>query len=115
MAETYLLAMRGPVQRRRDSNPGFRTELENLTGDGKGKSTSGSPARLKVPKHWPGSHCSIVAKKRSNVRGAKGAGHSRCHQTESTGNRRNSWMAAEGGNLQEWHEPDESRGSRPDL
>jgi hypothetical protein len=78
MAETYLLAMRGPVQRRRDSNPGFRTELENLTGDGKGKGTSGGPARLKVPKHWPGSHCSIVAWKRSNVRGAKGAGHSRC-------------------------------------
>jgi len=41
MAETYLLAMRGPVQRRRDSNLGFRTELENLTGDGKGKGTSG--------------------------------------------------------------------------
>jgi len=29
-----------------DSNLGFRTELENLTGDDKGKSTSGSPTRL---------------------------------------------------------------------
>jgi hypothetical protein len=36
MAATYLLAMRGPVQRRRDSNLGFRTELENRVGDGKG-------------------------------------------------------------------------------
>jgi hypothetical protein len=43
MAETYLLAMRGPVQRRRDSNPGFRTELENLTGDGKGKAQAVVP------------------------------------------------------------------------
>ena len=74
MAETYLLAMRGPVQRRRDSNPGFRTELENLTGDGKGKGTSGSPARPKVPKHRLGSDCSIVVEKRGNARGAKGAG-----------------------------------------
>ena len=41
MAGTYLLAMRGPVQRRRDSNPGFRTELENLIGAVKGKGTSG--------------------------------------------------------------------------
>ena len=41
MAETYLLAMRCPVLRRRDSHSGFCTELENLDGDGKGKGTSG--------------------------------------------------------------------------
>ena len=41
MAETYLLAMRCPVYRRRDSSFGFRTELENLACDGKGKGTSG--------------------------------------------------------------------------
>jgi len=77
MAETYILAMRRPVQRRRESSPGFRTELENLVGDGKGKGTSGRTMRPKVPKHRSGSHCSIVARKRSNVRGAKGAGHPR--------------------------------------
>jgi hypothetical protein len=49
MAGTYLLAMRGPVQRRRDSNLGFCAELENLADDGKGKDASGSPARSKVP------------------------------------------------------------------
>ena len=49
MAETCLLAMRCPVYRRRDSNLGFRMELENLFGDGKGKGTSGRPARPKVP------------------------------------------------------------------
>src|ERR1700729_1721550 len=41
MAETYLLAMRCPVCRRRDSHLGFRTELENLVGDAKGKGPSG--------------------------------------------------------------------------
>ena len=49
MAGTYLLAMWGPVQRRRESSLGFRAELENLVGDAKGKGTSGSPARPKVP------------------------------------------------------------------
>ena len=41
MAETYLLAIRCPVCRRRDFHSGFRTELENLTDDAKGKGTSG--------------------------------------------------------------------------
>ena len=77
MEDTYLLAMRGPAFRRHDSYPGFRTELESLGSDDKGKSTSGRTTRLKVPMHQPESHCSIVARKRSNVRGAKGAGHPR--------------------------------------
>ena len=41
MAGTYLLAMRCPVFRWRESHPGSRAELENLARDGKGKSTSG--------------------------------------------------------------------------
>ena len=41
MADTYLLAMRCPVYRRRDSHSGSRAELENLSGDAKGKGTSG--------------------------------------------------------------------------
>ena len=54
MEATYLLAMRCPVYRRRDSNPGFRTELENLAGDGKGKGPSGRTVRPKVPMRLPG-------------------------------------------------------------
>jgi hypothetical protein len=41
VADTYLLATRCPVYRRRESHLGFRTELENLAGDGKGKGSSG--------------------------------------------------------------------------
>jgi hypothetical protein len=43
MEETYLLAMRCPVYRRRDSHPGFRTELENLNGNDKGEGQAEAP------------------------------------------------------------------------
>ena len=97
MAETCLLAMRCPVYRWRDSDPGSRTELENLFGDGKGKGTSGTP-RPKVPRRRAGTDCPVVVMKRGNARGAKGAGHSRRIEW-STGNRRNP-VLAEGGSLQ---------------
>jgi hypothetical protein len=47
MEGTYLLAMRCPVQSRRESDPGFRAELEKLVGSAKGKGTSGRTVRLK--------------------------------------------------------------------
>ena len=75
--DTYLLTTRCPVFRRRDSHLGFRTELENLAGDGKGKGTSGRTVRPKVPMRQPGADCSVVAEKQSNACGAKGAGHRR--------------------------------------
>ena len=77
MAETWLLAMWCPGYRWRDSSLGSGTELENLSGVGKGKGASSSPARPKVPIRRTGADCPVVAMKRSNVRGAKGAGHSR--------------------------------------
>ena len=46
MADTYLLVKWCPVQSRRESDPGFRAELENLVGSVKGKGTSGRTARL---------------------------------------------------------------------
>ena len=75
MEGTCLLAMRCPVQSRRESDPGFRAELENLVGSVKGKGSSGRTARLKVPMGQPGADYSVVVMKRGNARGAKGAGH----------------------------------------
>jgi len=77
MAETWLLAVRCPGYRWRDSSSGSGMELENLSGGGKGKGTSGSPARPKVPMRRAGADCPVVARKRGNARGAKGAGHLR--------------------------------------
>ena len=86
MAGTYQLAMRCPVYRRRDSHLGSRTELENLAGDAKGESTSGEPARLKVPMRRRGADCFVVVMKRGNACGAKEAGHR--HWVRPTGNGR---------------------------
>jgi hypothetical protein len=77
MEETYLLAMRCPVYRGRDSFSGFRMELENLFGDVKGKGTSGGTARPKVLMRQTGADCPVVAVKRSNSRGAKRVGQPR--------------------------------------
>ena len=100
MAVTYLLAMRCPVYKQRDFHLGFDTELENLIGGVKGKGTSGRTARPKVPIRRLGADCSVVALKRGNSRGAKGAGHLRRNQFGSTGNGRNLLISAEGGSLQ---------------
>jgi len=77
VAGTYLRATRCPVYRRHDSHSGSRTELENLSNDAKGKGTSSEPARPKVPMRRAGADCSVIARKRGNARGAKGAGHRR--------------------------------------
>jgi hypothetical protein len=53
------------------------SSIENLVCDGKGKGTSGSPVRPKVPTRKPGANGFVVARKRGNSRGAKGAGHPR--------------------------------------
>ncbi len=98
-AVTYLLAVRCPVYRSRDSNSGFRTELENLVGDAKGKGTNGSPMRPKVPMRRPGADCSVVVMNRINSRGAKGAGHPRRDRYGPTGNRRSPLVSTEGGSL----------------
>src|SRR5471032_17893 len=111
MEETYLLAMRCPVYRRRESIPGFRTELENLAGDGKGKAQADEPRGRKYRCAGAGADCSVVVLKRGNARGAKGAGHPRRDrkgQRATGGTRWCRWKAVA---FNGWHEPCESRGS----
>ena len=80
---TYLLSMWRPVWRRRDSHSGFRTELENLSGDAKGKAQVAPTSRPKVPRRRLGADCSVVVGKRGNARGAKGAGQPPTEATSS--------------------------------
>src|SRR6266849_5180372 len=51
------------------------------------KTQAAPTARLKVPTRRRGADCLVVATKRGNARGAKGAGHR--HWIGSTGNGRN--------------------------
>src|ERR1700691_5736908 len=63
---------------RRFPNPLLKAS-DGLGGDApprfSGKGTSGSPVRPNVPTRKPGANCFVVARKRGNSRGAKGAGH----------------------------------------
>ena len=115
MAETCLLAVRCPGYRWRDSSLGSGMELENLFGGGKGKGTSGSPARPKVPKRRIGTDRPVVAMKRSNVRGAKGAGHSRHDRLGQLATGGTDWLWRRAAALNGWHEPCDGRLSRTVL
>src|SRR6266849_2341385 len=116
MEETYLLAMRCPVYRRRDCNPGFRAELENLAGDGKGKGTSGSTVRPKAPMRqlrggllFVGDETGVMpVERREQVICVE----IELGQLETGGTRRFRRKAAA---FIGWHEPDKSRGLRPVL
>ena len=115
MEEICLLAMRCPGLRWRESRLGSCTELENLFCDGKGKGASGGTARPKVLMRKAEADCPVVAMKRGNARGAKGAGHSRhdrCGQLVTGGTDRSGRRAAA---LNGWHEPCDRRRSRTVL
>jgi hypothetical protein len=64
MEGAYLLAMRCPVYRRRESHSGVRMELENLIGDGKGKRPSGGNREAEIPKLRSGTDHLVVVLKR---------------------------------------------------
>ena len=115
MKETYLPIMRCPVYRRRDSNLGFRTELENLADDGKGKGTSGGPTRPKVLKRQLGADCSVIALNWGNARGAREqATRVGIDQSQrATGGTR--WFRRKAAASKGWHEPCKSRDLRTVL
>jgi hypothetical protein len=115
MAETCLLAMWCPVYKWRDPSLGSGMELENLFGGDKGKGISGSPARPKVPKRQAGADCPVVALKRGNARGAKGAGHSRHDQPGQLVTGGTDWFWRRAAALTGWHEPCDWRQSRTVL
>ena len=115
MAVTYLLAIRCPVYRRRDFHLGFDTELENLIDGVKGKGASGGPARPKVPMRRSGTDCFVVAMKRGNSRGAKGAGHSRHDYFGQLATGGTEWLWRRAVALKGWHEPCKSRDLRTVL
>jgi len=117
MAATCLLAMWCPVCRRRDSHLGFRTELENLAGDAKGKGTSGTnreaestdaPERGGLPRS--SDEAGVMPAERRGWVTEVGAG-----QPKPFGGGRSPISRRKAVAFQWWHEPDDARVSSPDL
>src|SRR5260370_25923189 len=77
LGDALRLPKRHPAWRRREAQSGSGTERENLHGDVKGKAQAAPTAKPKVPMRRLGADCLVVAWKRGNARGAKGAGHRR--------------------------------------
>src|SRR5436189_3514184 len=75
LGDALRLPKRHPACRRREAQPGSCMERENLDGDAKGKGTSGSNREAEIPMRRLGADCFVVALKRGNARGAKGAVH----------------------------------------
>src|ERR1700741_3114699 len=71
------------------------------------KAQAAPTARPKVPMRRLGADCSVVAGKRGNARGAKGAGHRRLDRVNRGREEPdNQWKAAA---FVRWHEPDDAR------
>ena len=105
---------RHPACRQREARPGSGTERENLDGDAKGKGTSGSnreaestdaPERGGLPRS--SDEAAVMAVERRGWVIAVDLGQ-RVRPEEPSRQRKAAAFVR-------WHEPDESRGSSPDL
>ena len=77
------------------------------------KAQAAQNARPKVLMHRLGADCFVVALKRGNARGAKGAGHRHLARVNRQREEPDvQWKAAA---FARWHEPDDARVSSPDL
>src|SRR5207302_9049144 len=113
LGDALRLPKRHPACRRREAQPGSCMERENLDGDAKGKAQVAQTARPKVPMHRLGADCFVVALKRGNARGAKGAGHRHLARVNRQREEPDvQWKAAA---FARWHEPDDARVSSPVL
>src|SRR5437870_13767646 len=105
---------RHPACRQREVRPGSGTERENLTGDAKGKGTSGSNREAEstdAPERG-GLPCSSGE---AGVMLVERRGQVIAVGSEPTGNRRSSNSRRKAAAFMRWHEPDDARVSSPDL
>src|SRR5450432_3439386 len=111
--DVLILTERHPACRRREAQPGSCKERENLTGDAKGKGTSGSNRKAEstdAPERGgllrsSEEAAAMVVERRGRVIDAESG-------QLATGGARSSRKAAA---FNRWHEPDDARVSSPDL
>src|SRR6202035_1670814 len=105
---------RHPACRQREARPGSCTERENLAGDGKGKSTSGSNREAEST-DAPARGGLLRISKEAGVMPVERRGQVTDVGSEPTGNRRSSNSRRKAAAFVRWHEPDDARVSSPDL
>src|SRR2546422_10386697 len=114
LGDVLRLPKRHPVCRRREAQPGSCMERENLAGDVKGKGASGSNREAEstdAPERG-GLPCSsdeagvLLVERRGQVTDVG---------SEPTGNRRSPNSRRKAAAFVRWHEPDDARGSSPDV
>ena len=117
MTITYLLAMRCPVCRRRDSHSGSHMERENLLGDAKGKGTSGNnreaestDASGRGGPSRSSDEASVMPVERRGRATVVGMG-----QPKPAGKGRSPLFRRKAVAFPRWHEPDDARVSSPVL
>ena len=112
--DVLILPERHPACRQREVRPGSGTERENLAGDGKGKGASGdnreaestdAPERGGLP-HSSDEAVVMVVERRGQVIAADLGQRVR---------RDEPFIQKKAAAFARWHEPDDSRGSSPDL
>jgi hypothetical protein len=102
-----------PACRRREDQSGFRTERENLAGDGKGKGTSGSNREAESTDE-PARSGLLRSSKEAGVMPVERRGQVTDVGSEPTDNR-SSNSQRKAAAFARWHEPDDARVSSPDL
>ena len=114
LGDVLILPERHPACRWREARPGSCTERENLTGDGKGKGTSGSnrkaestdaPERGGLPRS--SAEAAVMAVERRGQVIAVDLGQPVCREEP--------FVQRKAAAFERWHEPDDARVSSPDL
>src|SRR5512145_1276413 len=105
---------RHPACRRREARPGFRTERENLAGDGKGKGASGSNREAESTDALERGGLPRSSNEGS-VMGLEPRGQVIAVDLGQLVRREEPFLQRKAAAFARWHEPDDARVSSPDL
>src|SRR5712675_2761670 len=111
--DVLILPERHPACRRRESQLGFGTERENLAGDAKGKSTSGSNREAESTDAPERGGLPRSSDEVGQCPWSEGGGSSSLSAGQPGQTGRSPTVQRKAAAFARWHEPDDARVSRP--
>ena len=114
LGDVLILPKRHPAWRRREARPGFRMERENLNGDAKGKGASGCNRKAEST-DAPERGGLLRSSDEGPVMGLERRGRVIAADLGQRVRPEEPFVQWKAAAFARWHEPDESRGSSPDL